>query len=138
MGMFDYIRCKYPLPVEGANALEYQTKDTPRQWCDQYEIREDGTLWFRDYDVEDRSELALWKKANPGAEPTEEMKNSPSKAFMGSMTSVNHRWIHESGFTGELRFYTFPIQPTTGWIEWTADFKEGRTREIVLVEHRLA
>lgn len=39
MGMFDDLRCHYPLPREGANALAYQTKDTPAQWMDLYEIR---------------------------------------------------------------------------------------------------
>ena len=34
MGMFDDIKCKYPLPVEGANALDYQTKDTDAQQPD--------------------------------------------------------------------------------------------------------
>ncbi len=47
MGMYDYIHCKYPLPIEGANELEYQTKDTDEQYLDHYEIREDGTLWLQ-------------------------------------------------------------------------------------------
>jgi len=46
MGLYDNITCKYPLPIPGANELEFQTKDTPRQDLDQYEIREDGTLWL--------------------------------------------------------------------------------------------
>lgn len=45
MGMFDYVRCQYPLPVEGANALDYQSKDTPAQLLETYEIRGDGRLW---------------------------------------------------------------------------------------------
>ena len=53
MGMFDYLRCHYPLPIEGAAALEYQTKDTSAQMCDRYELRADGTLWHQAYDVED-------------------------------------------------------------------------------------
>jgi len=50
MGTFDYVHCIYPLPVEGANERTYQTKDTPSQFCDSYEIREDGTLWYRKED----------------------------------------------------------------------------------------
>lgn len=49
MGMFDYLKCEYPLPVEGANDLEYQTKDTPAQYMDIYTIRADGTLWYRPF-----------------------------------------------------------------------------------------
>lgn len=47
MGMFDYVRCQYPLPVAGANDLEYQTKDTPAQDLDHYEIHADGSLWHQ-------------------------------------------------------------------------------------------
>ena len=39
MGFFDYLRCEVPLPVNGANALDYQTKDTPAQLMDHYVIR---------------------------------------------------------------------------------------------------
>jgi hypothetical protein len=28
----------------------WQSKDTPAQYLDSYEIREDGTLWHREYD----------------------------------------------------------------------------------------
>lgn len=62
MGMFDDIKCKYPLPLNGANDLVYQTKDTPAQFLDKYEIREDGTLWHENYDIEDQSEAAFWKE----------------------------------------------------------------------------
>ena len=87
MGMFDYVRCHYPLP-DGAGALEYQTKDTPAQWLDQYEIRADGTLWHQAYDTEDRSD--------PNAE-----------GFMrlfGCATRVNERW-EPVALTGEIVFY---------------------------------
>jgi hypothetical protein len=56
MGMFDHLKCKYPLPDAGDNDLEYQTKDTPAQFLDNYEIRADGSLWHLDYDIEDRSD----------------------------------------------------------------------------------
>ena len=87
MGMFDYLRCKYPLPVEGANDLEFQTKDTAAQWMDKYEIHADGTLWHQAYDVEDHSE--------PTAEGL--------MALLGMATSVNHRWERDT-MTGEIRF----------------------------------
>ena len=44
MGMYDELRCHYPLPVEGANARDYQTKDTPCQYLNHYEITTDGVL----------------------------------------------------------------------------------------------
>jgi len=143
--MFDDIKCKYPLPMAGANELDYQTKDTDHQFCDQYEIREDGTLWHEDYDVEDHSELAKWKAANPGKEPSEEMKTSLLDAFCGCMTRVNTRW-EQVNITGEIRFYTLykiehdkMINGTNsldGWLEWSAYFVDGKLQQLHLLENR--
>ena len=45
MGMFDNLICKYKLPTDRDLSNEvFQTKNTPAQWTDLYEIREDGTL----------------------------------------------------------------------------------------------
>lgn len=51
MGMFDYLRCKYPLLVAGDNDLEWQTKDID---CgmNRAEIREDGTIWTKEWGEE--------------------------------------------------------------------------------------
>jgi len=122
MGMFDEITCKYPLPYDGANALIYQTKSTPSQWLDRYEIREDGTLWHEVYDTEDQSEAAKWKAANPGKELPETMKGW--RSFVAAMARVNKRWLPVSDFIGELRFYTTPVPG--GWLEWSAYFKDGK------------
>jgi len=111
MGMFDYLKCEYPLPVDGANALNYQTKDTPAQLCDNYLIKADGSLWHLEYDVEDRSD--------PNAQGL--------AALVGLMTPINERWEKEN-FTGEIRFYDFLIDPKekqSGWIEFSALFKHG-------------
>lgn len=136
MGMFDEIKCRYPLPIEGANALDYQTKDTPAQYCDLYEIREDGTLWHEDYDTEDQSEAAKWKAANPGKELPEELKGW--RSFCGCMTRVNKRWEQVADFIGELRFYTTLPPKHSGWIEWSAYFEAGKLVRLNLIEHRNA
>lgn len=136
MGMFDDIKCKYPLPVAGANALAYQTKDTPEQWCDLYEIREDGTLWHEAYDTEDQSDAAKWKAANPGHELPPEMKGW--KEFCGCMARVNKRWEQVADFTGELRFYTTLPPRDCGWIEWSAYFERGNVVRLNLVRHEPA
>ncbi len=48
MGMFDYVRCEYPLPVvEGANELSYQTKDLECTLFT-YVIRKDGRVYIRE------------------------------------------------------------------------------------------
>jgi hypothetical protein len=106
MGMFDYLKCKYPLPNAGDNDLEYQTKDTPAQFLDHYEIRTDGTLWHLDYDIEDRSD--------PNAEGL--------ARWAGRLSHVNERW-EPVPFTGEIRFYHYISE--AGRTEFSAYFVNG-------------
>jgi len=122
MGMFDYLRCKLPLPVLGACEMQFQTKDTGSQFLDLYEIREDGTLWHEAYDVEDRSD--------PNAEGFARM--------IGMITKVNQRWEQVKS-TGEIRFYDFPTgnHKDGGWIEFSAYFVDGNLKELHLVENTL-
>jgi hypothetical protein len=134
MGLYDEIRCRYPLPVEGANAFDYQTKDTPAQFCERYEIREDGTLWFEDYDTEDHSEAAQWRANNPDKELPEELKGW--RSFLRSAARVNKRWTPVPDFIGEIRFYTTMHPDHSGWIEWSAYFEAGKVSRMNLVEHR--
>lgn len=113
MGMFDDLRCHYPLPREGANALAYQTKDTPAQQLDRYEIRADGSLWHEVYDIEDCSD--------PNAKGLLRLK--------GAMTRANKRWEPER-LTGEIRFYHY--DPSSGRrVEFSAYFIDGQLRELV-------
>ena len=44
MGLYDILRCHYPLPVPGANAREYQTKSTWDPCMRRYEITPEGVL----------------------------------------------------------------------------------------------
>lgn len=134
MGLFDEITCKFPLSVDKANGLTYQTKDTPAQFCDSYEIREDGTLWHQAYDIEDQSDLTKWIKENPGKEPGDIFKD-PAKSLFGCMARINQRWEREVNFTGEIRFYTLISEESCAdrWIEWSAYFNEGKTDNIKLI-----
>lgn len=117
MGMFDDIRCKYPLPVEGANNLDYQTKDTPDQSLDRYEIREDGTLWHEKYDTK---------------------IESPPDAPLGFYWHrENKRW-EPVKMKGGLRFYTTLPPDHSGWIEWQAEFEDGQLKQVQLLKHRPA
>src|SRR6266540_2390990 len=108
MSIYDEIKCKYPLPVPdfpGANDLIYQTKDTKSHFLDNYEIREDGTLWHEIYDTVDKSD--------PNA-----------KGFLrllGCMARINQRW-EKVEFTGEIRFYTSFGPKNENWIEFSAYF----------------
>lgn len=49
MGMFDYVRCKAPLPDGFEGGL--QTKDFDCELA-MVEIREDGTLWIERFEHE--------------------------------------------------------------------------------------
>lgn len=118
MGMFDYLKCHYPLPVEGANDLDFQTKSTSAQLLDNYEIRADGTLWHEQYDVEDHGD----KNAN-GIE-----------RLIGCMTRVNEHWVTEK-MTGEIVFYaTKPGNHTDDcWVTFSSYFVDGKLRELHLI-----
>lgn len=65
MGMFDDVRCLYPLPWEGAADFPWQSKDTDAQYLDQYEIRADGTLWHETYtlrhEADEKAPLGFWQ-----------------------------------------------------------------------------
>ena len=49
MGMFDDVRCRYPLPDPAHNGLNFQTKDTPSQSLDTYLISAEGRLFRREW-----------------------------------------------------------------------------------------
>lgn len=123
MSVFDNIICKYNLPIAltnnliNVNHLHYQTKDTPAQYLDNYEIREDGTLWHETYDIEDQSD--------PKAEGF--------MRFLGCMTRINKRW-EQIKFTGEIRFYTSFGTYDKDWIEFSSYFVDGNLKQLHLLE----
>ena len=122
MGMFDDVTFKYPLPVEGANALAFQTKSLDPS-MDHYEIREDGTLWRQAYDIADRSD------------PTAE----GFARWAGVMTHVNERWVREE-LTGEICFYSSwqdARDPAwnNGWIEFSSYFVKGILKELHVIRN---
>jgi hypothetical protein len=123
MGVYDSIICKYPLEIEGANDLVYQTKSMDWPQLELYEIREDGTLWHEDYDVEDRSD----PNATKGS----------FESVRGMKTHVNKRWRQMKDYIGEIRFHTFPNKNDTGWLEYSAYFVKGRLNQINVIEYRI-
>lgn len=108
MGMFDYIRCNYPMPLEGANARIYQTKDTPAQLLDNYEIRVDGSLWHQSVDYDDKPILSDFE---------------PS-VFTGEIRFYDFQQ-EDLGPSGP-----------SGWIEWSAYFTKGKIVALNLIENR--
>ena len=101
MGMFDYVRY---------NGVEYQTKDTPAQLLDYYDIHEDGTLWHNNYDCE-------W---------VEEEEH----ILKGYLRQFNERKEFCDKFIGEIRFYRNIGKKYKQWEEFSAYFVNGKMREI--------
>lgn len=64
MGMFDIVRIQFPIPWPEVQDVIWQSKSTPAQYLDSYEIREDGSLWHEAYDerVEktDKAPMGCW------------------------------------------------------------------------------
>lgn len=50
MGVYDDVKCYYPMPWSEVQGDTWQSKDTDEQYCGEYEIRADGTLWHHAYD----------------------------------------------------------------------------------------
>lgn len=100
MGMFDSLWFE---------KNEYQTKDTPQQSMDTYEIRGDE-LWWRKVDYE-------WV----------EEKDS---LFGGHLNEVSHEWLFCEKFDGLIRFYREDKEnggyKSNKWIEYKALFMDGK------------
>lgn len=109
MGLFDSVRCNASLPIEGMEGVEWKTQDTPAQQLDQYEIREDGTLWHLAYDIVDRS--------NPDAEGI--------ARFAGMATRTNARWEPEN-LTGEIVLHANGCEISTYFVQGNLKFAELR------------
>jgi hypothetical protein len=120
MGMFDNVKCRYSLPIDTDLSKElFQTKSTPVQWMDLYEIREDGTLWHENYDTEDRSD------------PNE----TGFKRFVGCCTRINKRWEFMKDFIGEIQFYTI-YNSGKYYIEFSSYFVNGILKELHLITNK--
>ncbi len=66
MGMSDEVKIRYQLPWPEVQGKTWQSHDTPVQGLDQYEIREDGTLWYEACDMrfEDAPQTVLGVKVH--------------------------------------------------------------------------
>lgn len=114
MGLFDYLKCEYPLPVELKKGVRCQSKDTPAQWMDTYEIRADGTIWHLDYVLVDRGD--------PKAEGLDRL--------CGALHQENKRWV-QLKITGEI---TFGGETQDGeWVTFSTYFVKGKLKEIHLL-----
>jgi len=100
MGMFDYVNFE---------DKQYQTKDTPEQAMDTYEIRGDE-LWWRKVQYE-------WF----------EDKDS---MFGGYLKEISHEWLFCEKFDGVIDFYRQDADnggwEKDAWIEYHSLFNNGK------------
>lgn len=88
MGMYDNVRCEYPLPgIADPAKIEFQTKSMDTLF-ETYRITAEGKLEAEDYDLEDQSD--------PNAKGF--------MRFVGSCTRIPKGW-NPVDFTGTLNFY---------------------------------
>ncbi len=105
MGVFDYVRCHYSVAGCGdLSQIEFQSKETPAQYLDRYEIRADGTLWYQAYDerweADDRAPFKMWRHRD------------------------NERW-EQTSFEGELEIHGDDLS-LRFW------FRDGVVRDVIV------
>lgn len=105
MGMFDYVKCEYPMPkgyeflIEGTpETQEFQTKDFENV-MDKYTITREGRLIHHKYvwDMVAKKDRPYYGKP--------EWEENPVFRIMGSIKMV-HIGDEDTNFHGHVRFYT--------------------------------
>ncbi|MFN0178969.1 MAG: hypothetical protein ACKVZ0_09220 [Gemmatimonadales bacterium] len=126
--MFDYLRCRYPLPDGFTDDLEYQTKDTPAQCLEHYSITEDGRLLHQEVEY-----LETPKAERP-------YPDAPNDSLEGIVGSISVRAVGEVlvPFNGVVEFYTSNVVGVCGggyltddglperYRVYTAEFADGK------------
>lgn len=102
MGMFDSVRCEYPLPDPSFQEMEFQTKDLDNVLA-RYTITRDGRLIRHRYHADPNDGMNK-PKAGAYSSPDEEI------AYHGDIH------IHATGADGKL--VTFYVRFTHGRVEW--------------------
>ena len=105
MGMFDHVRCNFPMPDKEANALNFQTKSMPISLLDDYEITADGRLLHEAYETRH--------------------VDDPSSPFGFYMERINRRW-EPADFRGELEIHACHDGVWYSYLFW---FKNGRVAD---------
>lgn len=112
MGMFDYLRCEYPLPDEKFQHWNFQTKSTPSQFMDNYLITQDGRL------VRTSTTVAMTEEEMDAAQMEAEAAGHSIYPLM-KMEAIEE----EVPYHGDIFFYGY--EPPV-WVEFQARFTNGR------------
>ncbi|MBI1916485.1 MAG: hypothetical protein HYS12_17390 [Planctomycetes bacterium] len=111
MGMFDHVRCRYPLPDAEAQDLEYQSKSTPALSVDSYVITSKGSLLHEDYETR--------------------MEKNADSMLGFVLHRENSRWVPVD-FRGELEIHASVGQAdgTRKWYSYLLWFKDNRVADL--------
>jgi hypothetical protein len=132
MGMFDIVIIEVPLPDAGAAEVrEWQTKDFPDSFMENYKITVDGRLLHERIHLEDRSDS--------------QYPIGSKERLVGSATRIHDGWddvhfhgtlsFHGDKYSGETRIIRFRsescgedlLHPEPAeWFEYKAKFTDGR------------
>jgi hypothetical protein len=119
MGLFDEIRCEYPLPDKEVQEQVFQTKSLDNA-LDQYIITGDGRLILHQVRYESVPEEERPYYGTP------EWESNPILQSCGCMSTVPVGDV-EVPHHGDIIFYT-SIGPNHQWFEYRARFTEGRVQ----------
>lgn len=115
MGMFDELKCEYPLPDPIVQDEIFQTKSLDRL-LDNYTLTRDGRL--------------ILHQAHYGPEPEEEQ---PLISDVSEVPRANSEKDVEISYHGDVFFYTLLGTPGADdwqWFEYKARFIEGKLQWI--------
>lgn len=128
MGVFDELRCEYPLPDAAVQDEVFQTKSLDRTMT-RYTITADGRLIEHTVRCESVPEEERPYYGKPEWE-------KPLNRLIGSMKSIPVRDV-EVPFHGDVFFYTSRGKPQTEafeWFEYQARFTDGKLQWIKRAE----
>jgi hypothetical protein len=116
MGLFDDVRCLYPLPWPEAQGGWFQSQYTPAQYLEKYELRENGELWYCDRKRE-------WKEDGHGD-------------LGGCFVTVSQQWVQEK-FTGEIEIHAYhSVDGINYWYSVQFWFRDGVVKDAVFDKHQ--
>lgn len=124
--MFDYIKCEYPLPKEGAPVDGYQTKDL-ENFMEDYTITKEGRLIHHTVRYEDVPEEERPYYNDP------RWDKSPLLQMVGSIRSIPAGDV-DMNYTGSVRFYNDPMEFQAIFVEGNLVYIKDLTQELNLTE----
>lgn len=149
MGLYDTIKCKFPLPVpedrqeltkaDFNRIFTFQTKNLGRGLSN-YEIREDGTMWKEEFDIV----LVPYTEKEKG-----ELQRHPTGLWFdtyidGKYERTNKTWVRYNPHNLVVEMYDLYFSgydddlclKNDYWVKYSVEFRESVVVDIKLLEFR--